>query len=94
MAGLMAEQGAKGIQKMKDVIANTSAEDQAKIRMDNLAGSWERLKGTVDVIAVEIGKALGEYVRPAIDAVANSLENMQVWWAGLDQSTKDIITGL
>lgn len=91
MAGLMAEQGAKGIQKMKDVIANTSAEDQAKIRMDNLSGSWERLKGTVDVIAVNIGKVLGEQLRPAIDAVANALENMQTWWAGLDSTSKTII---
>jgi hypothetical protein len=54
IAGLLAEQGASGIQKMKDTIKNTDAEEQARIRMDNLAGSWDRFMGTVDVLAVSL----------------------------------------
>ena len=94
IAGLMAEQGAKGIKKMKDTIANTDAEEQAKIRMDNLSGSWEKLMGTVDVIAVNVGAALGDYLRPAIDATTAALEDLTAWWGALPPGMQDVIIGV
>ncbi len=94
IAGLMAEQGAKGIKKMKDTIANTDAEEQAKIRMDNLSGSWEKLMGTVDVIAVNVGAALGDYLRPAIDATTAALEDLTAWWGTLSPGMQDVIIGV
>lgn len=46
----IAEKGAEGFQKFQNVIANTDAAEQAKIRLDNLAGSWEMFLGTVSVV--------------------------------------------
>lgn len=92
IAGLIAEQGAEGIKKMKTTIANTDAEEQARIRLDNLSGSWEKLMGTIDVIAVNVGAALGDVLRPAIDATATALEDLTAWWGTLSPATQDTIT--
>lgn len=40
----LAEQGADGFAKLNAQIEGTSAADQAKTRLDNLAGSFESLK--------------------------------------------------
>ena len=92
MAGAMAEQGAARIKKMKDVIANTDAEAQAATRMDNLKGSWEKLMGAVDVIAVNVGAAIGDTLRPAIEGATAALEDLGAWFNSLSPAMKDTIT--
>lgn len=92
MAGAMAEQGAAGIKKMKDVIANTDAEAQAATRMDNLKGSWEKLMGTVDVAATAVGEQLAGVLRPAIEGINSAIEDLGGWFNSLSPAMKDTIT--
>lgn len=48
--------------------------------------------GTIDVIAVNVGAALGDVLRPAIDATATALEDLTAWWGTLSPATQDTIT--
>lgn len=53
-----------------------NAAEQAATRLDNLSGSFERLKGTVDVMMTNLGATIGEKLRPAIDGLNNALSTM------------------
>lgn len=75
-AAMIAEQGAEGFDKYAASIAKTSSAEQAKTRLDNLSGSMERLKGTIDVMMTNLGEVLGAKLRPVIDGLNNALQDM------------------
>lgn len=92
IAAAVAEKGAEGYDKYAAAIANTNAAEQAKIRLDNLAGSWEALKGTVDLMATNLGEKIGNTLRPAIDALNAALGDMGKWWESLSPGMQEFIT--
>jgi TP901 family phage tail tape measure protein len=47
-----------------------TAQEQARIRMDNFAGSWEELKGTIETIGITIGSRLLGPMRVLVDFLA------------------------
>ncbi|HHB12084.1 MAG TPA: phage tail tape measure protein [Chromatiales bacterium] len=51
----LAETGKEGFQALKDTMAQTDAEEAAKTRMDNFAGTLEILKGVVETLKLKIG---------------------------------------
>lgn len=92
MAGAMARQGAEGIDKFAESMNKVSAADQAKTRLDNLSGSIEKLKGTLDVMATNLGEKIGNQLRPAIEGLNNALSSMGDWWNNLSPAMQGAIT--
>lgn len=91
VAAAIADQGAAGFDKYADSIAKVDAGAQAKTRMDNFSGSLEKLMGTVDVLAVNLGEKIGKTLRPMIDGLANALEDMGKWWNSLSPAMQRTI---
>lgn len=91
MANAIAEQGSEAYKDMAVQISKIDADEQAKKRLDNLRGSLEQLKGTVSVLAIEIGAKLGEKIRPVIDGLVFLLNNFRDVWATLPGPVKSVI---
>lgn len=59
--------------------ASGAGERMAKTMNDNLAGSVENMKGSVETLQIKLGKALSPAFRAAADAVANLANKMGPW---------------
>lgn len=57
-AAIMAKEGAEGFETLNAEMLKTSAADVAAARMDNMAGSVEALKGSVETLAIQLGQKL------------------------------------
>jgi TP901 family phage tail tape measure protein len=71
-AAILAGEGAKGYDKMSTAINKTKAADVAKVRMDNLKGSVEALKGSAETLGIQLGTVLLPTLRNIVDG-ANKL---------------------
>jgi len=91
-AAMLAETGAEWFDKLGESIGKVNAAEQAATRLDNLSGSFERLKGTVDVMMTNLGATIGEKLRPAIDGLNNALSTMWDWWKSLSPEMQGAIT--
>ncbi len=87
----LAEQGADGFAKLNTQIEGTSAADQAKTRLDNLAGSFESLKGTISVLMVDLGEKLAPTIRAAMDGLTATLNNLKGAWDGLSPTMQSVL---
>ena len=67
-AAIMAKNGADGYNEMAKAMGKVSAADVAATRLDNLMGSLEQLKGSLESAAIAIGKPLLGAVRSVVDA--------------------------
>ena len=92
MAATIAEQWAAGFDKFSQSIAKVSAADQAKIRLDNFSWSLESLKGTLDLLATNLGEKIAGVLRPAIDALNKSLGDMTGWWESLSPGMQEFLS--
>lgn len=63
----MAKVGTDEFNKLSKAIEGTNAAENAKIRMDNLRGSFEQFKGAVDDVLISIGGALAPALRIIVD---------------------------
>lgn len=68
-AAILANSGAAGFDNLANSMAKISAADVAKKRMDNVAGSIEQLKGSVDTAAIALGTALLPIIRKVTDFI-------------------------
>lgn len=68
-AAVIAEQGAPGFAALSAQIGEVDAGEQAAIRMDNLSGSIEQLKGSVETYLIAAGTPFLDSVRSIIDAL-------------------------
>lgn len=53
----LAEQGADGIERLKDVIGDASAEEQAAARMEGFNGEMLKLKSAIEALMIAIGNS-------------------------------------
>jgi len=93
----LAEQGADGFAKLNAQIQGTDAAEQAKVRLDNLSGSLEKLMGSIDVMLVNLWASIGEVLRPAIDWVTNALDDLNGTFNNLSpamQTTISVVGGV
>jgi TP901 family phage tail tape measure protein len=72
-AAIIAKGGAAGFDKLAGSIGKVTAQDVAKTRMDNLAGSIEQLKGSVETAGIVLGTILIPALRTGVDAVTGLL---------------------
>lgn len=71
-------------EKLSATMKDTSAQDIAKQRTDNLAGAWENLMGAIETIQIEIGEklipVLAELARWGADKLPAAFEWMEREW--------------
>lgn len=75
-AAILANEGSKGFDKMADSMGKVSAADVAKTRMDNLSGSIEQLKGSLETAGIMLGQVFLPGVRAAVDQLNSLLGQM------------------
>lgn len=68
-AAILADSGAKGFNKMAGAMDKVKAADVAKTKMDNLNGSMEQLKGSLETAGIQIGAVLLPSIKKVVDAV-------------------------
>lgn len=66
------EEGAEGIERYKAKIADVSAEEMSKKRLDTLIGSWNLFRAAVESAAIAIGDSgILDWARGIVDAAAD-----------------------
>lgn len=73
-AAAIARLGKKDFDDLKSTMGNTSAEDAAATRVDNLKGSMEILSGIVETLQLRIGEKFIPVFRRMVDAFSGFLE--------------------
>lgn len=86
-AAILAEAGGKGYEKMAAGINKTKAADVAAVRMKNLAGQTEQMKGSAETLAIQIGMIL----IPAITSLLGQVTGLFNWFGNLSEGTKKFI---
>lgn len=76
MAAALGKIGAQGITAAQGIIQSTSAAEQARIRMDNLAGDVEQAAGSWDTFKITIQKAFDPLQRKAVQAFTGLLNRL------------------
>lgn len=83
-AAVIANGGAAEFDRLAGAMGKVSAEDVAEKRMDNLAGSMEQLKGSVETVAIQVGtvllpilKSFADFVGGVVNAFSNLSPGMQ-----------------
>jgi TP901 family phage tail tape measure protein len=78
-AAILAENGSTGFNNLAAAMGKVSAADVAKARLDNLNGSIEQLKGSVETVAIRFGETLQAPLRRVADlltTVANAISRL------------------
>jgi TP901 family phage tail tape measure protein len=86
-AAVFSKEGATGFNEMAAAMGNVSAESVANARLDNVAGSIERMKGSLETAAIQIGTLF----LPAIRAVADFIGQMSDKFGALDPKWQKFI---
>lgn len=85
-AAILTKNGADGFESMAAAMNKIKAADVAKTRLDNVAGSIEQLKGSLETAAITIGSALLPAIRKITDfitALTNKFNNLDPRWQKL-----------
>lgn len=77
---ILFQEGAAGVNKMKEALEGTSAADIARIRMDNLAGALEMMKGSISTLAITFGLELMPVLQEGVEGITE-LINAAIPWA-------------
>lgn len=86
-AAILTKNGAAGFNEMATAMKSISAADVAKKRLDNVAGSIEQLKGSLETAAISIGTAL----LPAIRLVTEFITKLVNKFSALDPRWQKLI---
>lgn len=68
-AAIMAKNGAAGFDEMATSMGKVSAADVAAKRMDNLQGSIELMKGSLETLMIQVGTPLLNALRGVVDGI-------------------------
>jgi TP901 family phage tail tape measure protein len=72
-AAILAGQGKEGFDALAESMKGLNAADQAKTRMNNLSGSIEQMKGSMETLAIELGEILIPIIRKVVDHLTGLL---------------------
>lgn len=86
-AAIIADTGAQGFTDLAAAMGEVSAQEVAETRMDNLSGSIEQLKGSVETLLIIIGRPLAEALRVWVDRITGLVN----WIGSLDEGTLTMI---
>lgn len=72
-AAILADEGAAGFDKMAKSMGKVTAEGVAAERMDNIKGSLEQLKGSLETAGIAVGTVLLPALRKLVDGLTSVL---------------------
>lgn len=87
-AAIIADTGAQGFDDLAESMGKVTAAEVAETRMDNLAGSIEQLKGSVETLLIIVGIPLAKALRVWVDRITDVVN----WISGLDEGTLSLVT--
>ena len=87
-ASILYKEGTEGVNKMKAAIGNVTAEDVANEKADTFNGRLEKVKASLETLAI----TLGETLLPPLTDLAKKLEDVVNWFNSLSPTTKKFIT--
>lgn len=82
-AAVLAKEGASGFDEMAASMGKVTAEAVGATKLDNLSGSFEQMKGSVETLAITFGLALLPVLRDTVDGttkVINALIPLAQQW--------------
>lgn len=86
-SAILAQEGANGFNAMGTAMGKISAADVAKTRLDNLKGSVEQMKGSLETAAIGIGAVLLPKIRSLVDGIKGAIDA----FIGLDAGTQKTV---
>jgi TP901 family phage tail tape measure protein len=89
--GLM-NTGEEGFRSLQETMGDTSAAENAAIRMDNLAGAIEILMGIIDTVKIRIGDAFLPVLKDLADAASLFVSQHSDKFVGFFEKIADVIT--
>lgn len=87
-ASILSKEGAQGFNDMAAAMGKVAAADVAKTRLDNLSGSIEQLKGSLETAQIAIGEQLTPAIRGVVDAITALLNQ----FLALSPETQKFVT--
>lgn len=72
-AAILTQSGAKGFNDMSKAMGKVKAADVAKTKMDNLKGSIEQLKGSMETAGIAVGTVMLPILRKLTDGVTKAV---------------------
>jgi TP901 family phage tail tape measure protein len=86
-AAIIAQGGAAAFDEMAASMGGMTAADVAAVRLDNMAGKVEQLRGASETLAIMIGQA----IIPALVQIVEGATRVVEWFTNLDDSTRSMI---
>jgi phage-related protein/HPt (histidine-containing phosphotransfer) domain-containing protein len=86
-AAIVAEGAGDGFGELGDAIGAVSANEVAAERMDNLAGSIEQLKGSIETAMIKAGTPFQDVLQGIVDKITVLVN----WFGNLDEGTQKMI---
>jgi TP901 family phage tail tape measure protein len=87
-AAVVAGEGAAGFEQLATQIGSVSAQDQAETRMDNLSGSLEQLKGSIETYLIGAGTPFLNSIRSIVDGLTELVN----WFGNLPAPIQGMIS--
>ncbi|MFT8928531.1 MAG: phage tail tape measure protein [Sporolactobacillus sp.] len=87
-AGILYDEGAKGVDKMAASMDKIKAADVAAQKMRNFKGDIEQLRGSAETAGI----TMGSHLLPVLDAGVKSIQKVVDWFNKLSPSTQATIT--
>lgn len=87
-AAIISEKGADGMRSLTaEMESQLSVSDKAKIKQDTLNGAIEKMKGSIETAAIQVGTAF----IPIIRQLAEGIEKAADWFSKLNPQTQQAI---
>ncbi|EHD5018719.1 phage tail tape measure protein [Listeria monocytogenes] len=86
-ANILYKEGAEGVKNMYGEMKKVTAQDTARMKMDNLKGTIEELNGALETFGISMGSAL----TPALRGLTSVAENVAGWFNKLDDRAQSVI---
>lgn len=86
-ANILYKEGAEGVKNMYGEMKKVTAQDTARMKMDNLKGTIEELSGALETFGISMGSAL----TPALRGLTSVAEKVANWFNKLDDRAQSVI---
>lgn len=86
-ANILYKEGEDGVNKMNAAMSNTTAADVAKEKLNNLKGSFEQLKGSLETLAVKLFETNGGPLKGLVDVLGQAVD----WFSKLTPNMQQTI---
>ena len=88
-AAIIADNGSEGFDSLAASMGEVGAQEVAETRMDNLAGSIEQFKGSLETLLITVGTPFLDFLREIVDRGTGVLN----WLGETDQQMQTLVVG-